>query len=171
MNKKFKSKLLIWTSAGGVTACFTVFISAFTIYPGLQEVLPENFLSACIFFGGPGLIAGFLIRRFSKHWLSSVSGFAGVILGVLWHLHLSELSANIANTHYDTYSYMLSSISMADGFFLTRWIVNFEYRVLLCKGALGILVGLGMLLSPVFMSILGTFMTNNIMKNRQGKHL
>lgn len=166
MIQKFKLRFFIWTLAGGVTACLTVFISAFTIYPGLQEVLPENFWSACIFFGGPGLIAGFLIKRFSKHWLSNVSGFAGIIFGVLWHLHLSELSANIANTHYDTSSYILASISRTDGFFLTRWLVNVEYRILLCREVLVVLVGLGMLLSPVFISILGTFMTNNIMKKR-----
>lgn len=171
MKQKSKSGFFPWALAGFAASCFAVAISAFTIYPGLQEVLPEHLLSACVFFGGPSLIAGALIKRFSKHWFSVIAGFVGIILGVLWHLHLSELSANIANTHYDTSSYMLSSISIADGFFLTRWIVNVEYRVLLCKGVLGVLVGLGMLLSPVFISIMGTFMTNNIMKNRQGKYL
>ncbi len=164
MKQKFKSRLL-WVLAGGVVVCFTVIISAFTIYPGLQEVLPTNLWSACIFFGAPGLIAGYLIGRFSKHWFSSVSGFVGIILGVLWHLHLSELSAQLANTHYDSASQILTLVTRVDGFFITRWVVNIEYRVLLFTGVLGFLVGLTMLLSPVLISILGIYVADNIIKH------
>ena len=164
MKQKFKSRFFIWTLAGGVIACLTVVISAFTIYPELREILPKNLWSVCIFFGGPGLIAGFSIRHFSKHWFSSISGFVGIILGVLWHLHLSELSAQIANAHYASPLKILTSVSMVDGFFLTHWLINVEYKVLLCGGVLGGLVGLAMLLSPVLISILGTSVTNNIMK-------
>lgn len=167
MKKKFKSGLL-WALAGCVAACLTVVMLAFTIYPGLQEALPANFWSACIFFGGPGLIAGFLIRRFSKNWFSSIAGFAGIIPGVLWHLHLSGLSAQIANAHYTSPGMILTSVFMTDGFFLMRWLINIEYRVLLCGGVLGGLIGLAMLLSPALISILVTSVANNIMKQTQG---
>ena len=167
MKQKSKSRFFLWALAGFVVGCLTVVVAAFTIFPGLQEVLPQYFLSACIFFGGPGLIAGLFIKRFSKHWFSSIAGFVGIILGVLWHLHLSELSANIANRHYDPASQILASVTRVGGFFLTRWIVNIEYRALLFTGVLGFLVGLTMLLSPVLISILGTYAANNIMKQAQ----
>lgn len=163
--KKTKSEFFLWALAGSAVACLTaVAISAFTIYPELQEIFPQNLWPVCAFFGGPGLIAGFLVKRFSKHRLSSVAGFIGIILGVLWHLHLSELSAQIANAHYDSASEILASVTRVGGFFLTRWIVNIEYKVLLFEGVLGVAIGLTMLLSPVFISILGVYSANNITK-------
>lgn len=159
--------IFVWALAGAAVACLTVAISALTIYSGLQEVFPQQLWSVCVFFGGPGLIAGALIKRSSKHLLSAIAGFLGIVLGVLWHLHLGELSAQIANAHYDSTQEILSSVSRLDGFFLTRWLINLEYKALLLGGVPGIAVGLTMLFSSVLTSILGTYAANNLVKKAQ----
>ena len=165
MKAESKSNLFLYAIAGGLTGCLAVVVSAFTIYPGLQEILLDNMFVFCIFMGGPGLVAGLLVGRFSKHHVSKVLGLSGIVLGVLWHLHLSGLSAQVANaSHYG--SGTLTSVYRVDGFFLTRWITNIEYAVLINGG---VSTGLVMLALPVLLGILGTYVGNRVVKQVQGR--
>lgn len=162
MQRQPRSRHLLHAIAGGATGIVAVIASAFTIYPGLRDILFVNILVFCIVMGGPGLLAGFLIGRLSSHRSSRILGFGGIVVGVLWHLHLSGLSAQIANASHGG-SGVLTSVSRVDGFFLTRWLVNLEYAALLHGG---ILTGLVMLALPLVLGLAGVYGGNRMFGRR-----
>lgn len=153
--------LFLYAGGGSFAGCLAVVVSTFTIYPGLRVILFGNILVFCLAMGGPALIGGLLVGRFSKKFLSVILGFGGIVLGVLWHIHLSFLSAHVANaSHFGSGS--LTSVSRLEGFFLTRWLINMEYAALIYGG---FLTGLIMLLLPAFLGILGTYIGNMVIKS------
>ncbi len=163
INRRSRSSYLAYAIAGGIAGCLSVVASAVTIYPGLRDILLDNLLVFSLFMGGPGLLGGLLIARLARHVPSKILGFAGIVLGVLWHLHLSGLSAQIANaSHYG--SGALTSVQRLDGFFLTRWLVNLEYAALL-RG--GVLTGLLMLALPVILGLVGVYGGNRMFGSKR----
>jgi hypothetical protein len=143
---------------GGALGCSVVVASAFSVYPGIRDVLITSFPVFRIFMGGPGLVGGLLIARLARHRWAEIFGFGGIILGVFWHLHLSGLSAQIANASHMG-SGGLTSVSRLDGFFLTRWFVNLEYAALLHGG---LFTGLLMLTLPMILGLLGVYGGNRL---------
>ena len=158
MKRRSKSSYLLYAIVGGIVGCLSVIASAFTIFPGLRDILLDNLLVFFLVMGAPGLVAGLLIARLARQVASRILGLGGIVAGVFWHLHLSGLSPQIANaSHYG--SGALASVSRVDGFFLTRWLVNLEYAALLHGG---VLTGLIMLALPVILGVVGVYGGNRM---------
>jgi hypothetical protein len=87
MNRRSKLSYLLYAIVGGIVGCLSVIASAFTIYPGLRDILLDNLLVFIVVMGAPGLAAGLLIARLARQVSSSILGFGGIVVGVFWHLH------------------------------------------------------------------------------------
>lgn len=146
-----RESIILYVLSGVIFTCVVALLASFTIYPGLRDsfVWP-NIL---VVFGGnfaiPGAIAGGLIKLLSRNLADRISGFLGIVLGVLWQLHLAFLIL-VEECEFNDGAFVL--IKKTGGCAITRLLKNFESSLVHNDGAFSQFF---VLMLPVLLALFG----------------
>ncbi|MGR3302190.1 MAG: hypothetical protein ACUZ8I_06770 [Candidatus Scalindua sp.] len=111
----------------------------------------------------PALIAGGAIAKFAKSRGSAITGYLGIIFGCWWNIHLSFLLASITRGQI-TGQGGLVDVERLSGFFISRFLINTEYFLLIHGGQI---VGWVVSFLPLLCSVIVVWLANSVLKRER----
>lgn len=156
-----KKSIILYVVSSAIFTCAVALLASVTVYPGLRDsFFWPNIL---VVFGGnfaiPGAIAGGLIKLLSRNLAARISGFLGIVLGVLWQLHLAFLIL-VEECEFNDGAFVL--IKKTGGCAITRLLKNFESSLMHDRMRDGIFSQVFVLILPILLAFLCIFAANFI---------
>lgn len=160
-----RKSIILYALSGAIVACVVALLASVTVYPGLRDSF--YWPNIPVFFGFnfaiPGAVAGSLIKSLSKNLAARVSGFLGIILGVLWQLQLGFML--IVEEYNEELGTLVLRKSTA-GNTIMRLLEDFGSCLHQHSGVLG---DIFVIFLPVLLALLGIAIANFISGIRFGK--